>query len=96
MRGHHGVSRLVYCPARKGYGWSGRTVMTAMSGVLRSCATTSAYHQAGARSSSAAAASIITWEIVVYARTQAASVSASQIAEAKRLSEPMRHSPTAG
>ena len=70
--------------------------MTATSGVLRSCETTSPCHQAGARSSSAAAASIMTCEIVVYARTQAASVSPSQASAANRLSEPIRHSPTAG
>lgn len=69
---------------------------TATSGVLRSCEITSAYHQAGARSSSTAAASIMTWEIFVYALTQAASVSLSQAASANRLSAPRRHSPTAG
>ena len=70
--------------------------MMAMSGVLRSCETTSPCHQAGACRSSSAAASIMIWEIVVYVRTQAASVSSSQVVVAYRVSAPIRASPTAG
>lgn len=67
-----------------------------MSGVLRSCETTSAYHQAGRRSSSSSAASIMICDIVVYARTQAAWVASSQVFAAYRTSAPISASPTAG
>lgn len=86
----------MYWPARKGYGWSGRTVSTAMSGVRRSCETTSACHQAGLFTSSSAAASIMVWDITVYARTHAACVSGPQVCCAYRDSAPMRASPTTG
>ncbi len=73
---------MAYCPARNGYGWSGRTVITAMSAVRRSWETTSACHQGGEVRWSAAAASIMICEIAVYARTQAASISAFHISDA--------------
>ncbi|WP_420894475.1 hypothetical protein [Streptomyces cinnamoneus] len=46
--------------------------------------------------SSSAAASIMIWEIAVYARTQAAWVSSHQVAVAWRERAPIRDSPTAG